>query len=327
MGILVGVSGAHFISLLLQFFRVFLDMLKGSLLGWIVWSVGAICIVLNGCRLSDDPVVNPSEFSLQRGAGTFEFLTPEGANSESITVHYRIPLLGSIADMPVLFVFHGAERNAAAYANDWEELAEVHRAMVFVPEFTEEEYPSSVGYQQGNIAVGTALRPAEEWLFSLIEPLFEDVQERLGVNKVTYDAWGHSAGAQFLHRFVLMGGELRLNQAIAANAGWYTVPEDASSFPYGLNGSPIDEADLALPFGMNLLIHLGSEDTNFMETGWTGAYTQGDNRFDRGQYFYQRALQISQGNGILLNWNIQEAAGIGHDHLSMAAVGAEILYP
>ena len=61
--------------------------------------------------------------------------------------------------------------------------------------------------------------------------------------------------------------------------------------------------------------------------GGTGAYAQGDNRLDRGQYFHDRAIQISQDNGILLNWSLQVAEGIGHQPLEMAAKGAQIFYP
>ena len=286
-----------------------------------------LVLQLSGCRVSDDEADDPAGFDLQRGAGVFEFETPAGATTESISVHYRIPLIGDILEMPVLFVFHGVERNAASYANDWEALAQMHQAMVFVPEFTELDYPGSVGYQQGNLMAGDQLRPEEEWLFGLIEPMFDDIQERLGAPKNQYDAWGHSAGAQFLHRYILFGGANRLNRAIAANAGWYTVPENTSAFPYGLAESPMAEADLAIPFSMNLMIHLGSEDTDYMETGWTGAYAQGDNRLDRGQYFHDRAIQISQDNGILLNWSLQVAEGIGHQPLEMAAKGAQIFYP
>ena len=138
-----------------------------------------LVLQLSGCRVSDDEADDPAGFDLQRGAGVFEFETPAGATTESISVHYRIPLIGDILEMPVLFVFHGAERNAASYANDWEALAQMHQAMVFVPEFTELDYPGSVGYQQGNLMAGDQLRPEEEWLFGLIEPMFDDIQERL----------------------------------------------------------------------------------------------------------------------------------------------------
>ena len=100
----------------------------------------------SGCRVEGGTVENPVGFDLQRGAGAFEFSTPAGATTESIAVHYQIPLVGDINDMPVIFVFHGAERNAASYANDWSELAARHGVMVFVPEFSESDYPSSVGY-------------------------------------------------------------------------------------------------------------------------------------------------------------------------------------
>ena len=59
----------------------------------------------SGCRVEGGAVENPVGFDLQRGAGAFEFSTPAGATTESIAVHYQIPLLGDIDEMPVLFVF------------------------------------------------------------------------------------------------------------------------------------------------------------------------------------------------------------------------------
>ena len=37
--------------------------------------------------------------------------------------------------------------------------------------------------------------------------------------------FGHSAGGQFVHRFVQFKPNSRVNYAISANAGWYTVPD------------------------------------------------------------------------------------------------------
>lgn len=320
------VAGAEQV-LKLGLYQLILSMLKCQVESLIFMFVAVMSMPLTSCRIGDVGVIDPPNFSLDRGAGTFEFSTPTGAQSESVTLHYCIPLTGDIDEMPVLFVFHGAERNAASYANDWRELADAHDVMVFVPEFTENDYPTSIGYQQGNVIAGSQIRPQEEWLFSLIEPMFDEIQARLGVSKVSYDAWGHSAGAQFLHRFVLMGGDVRMDRGIAANAGWYTVPEEASSFPYGLAGSPISESDLMVPFGLDLIIHLGTLDTIFMETGWTGAYAQGDNRYDRGHYFYEQAVQIASANNLVLNWELQEVPGVGHEQVAMASAGAQILYP
>ena len=52
--------------------------------------------------------------------------------------------------------------------------------------------------------------------------------------------FGHSAGAQFVHRFVMFAPGPNLRTAISANAGWYTTLEENVAFPYGLKDAPVD---------------------------------------------------------------------------------------
>ena len=44
--------------------------------------------------------------------------------------------------------------------------------------------------------------------------------------------FGHSAGAQFTHRYMLLSKDKRISNAVVANAGWYTFINNAK-FPYG----------------------------------------------------------------------------------------------
>lgn len=303
---------------------------KISISASICLAMGVVLVAgtLTGCRESQRPADNPYGFQLSRGSGELFWDTPEGATVEELRVLSYIPLTGAIEDMPVLFVFHGADRNAAAYREIWKDLAEIRGCMVFVPEFTEQDFPGSTAYQQGSLmGIDGSIRPEEERLFSLVEPLFDHIVEELGTQKVNYDVWGHSAGAQFVHRFVLFAGELRLRKAVAANAGWYTVPESSSAFPYGLGGSPVGEEGLGIPFSLELSIMLGSEDTAFNETAWSGAYEQGDSRYDRGIYFHSRSLAQALNLGLSCAWQLHEVPGIGHDPQGMAEAAAPLLYP
>ena len=65
-----------------------------------------------------------------------------------------------------------------------------------------------------------------------------------------YYLYGHSAGAQFVHRhlaFIGAGGSpLRVIRAVAANAGFYTAPTFEVPFPFGFGGteSVLSEQDL-----------------------------------------------------------------------------------
>ena len=294
------------------------------------WTISVILTLtaIFGCREPQSPPVTPDSFSLTRGSGEFAWATPDGAAVDELQILYYIPESGDIADLPVLFIFHGADRNAGAYRENWKDIAETRGCMVFIPEFTDADYPGSVSYQQGSlIAANGSVRPEEERLFSLIEPLFDDIVGKLGVQKSRYDMWGHSAGAQFVHRFVLFAGDVRLRKAVAANAGWYTVPEEGVDFPYGLSGSPVSEADLGLPFSLQLIVHLGTEDTGFNDTAWEGAFAQGDNRFDRGHYFFDHATAQAANLGLPCAWQLQEVSGVGHDPQGMADAAAVVLYP
>ena len=50
-----------------------------------------------------------------------------------------------------------------------------------------------------------------------------------------YALYGHSAGGQFVHRYVAFADAPRMESAVAANSGWYTMPDDGA-FPYGWGG-------------------------------------------------------------------------------------------
>ncbi|MCA9663210.1 MAG: hypothetical protein KC486_33060, partial [Myxococcales bacterium] len=54
--------------------------------------------------------------------------------------------------------------------------------------------------------------------------------------------------------------------AVAANSGWYTLPEAGDdpnlAMPYGLQGSPIGEAEVARALGQRLTVLLGEADTD-----------------------------------------------------------------
>lgn len=224
-------------------------------------------------------------------------------SSKTIKVFYHIPN-GDVKNMPILFSFHGVERNANEYRNYWISMANQHKFMIFAPEFSEENFPGGDAYNLANIFVDgdnpseATYNPTNEWTFSVIDPLFEQIKQAVSGTQENYNAWGHSAGAQFLSRFLLYMPNSKVNIAVCSNAGWYTVPESTVNFPYGLNSGKLSNQNLIDAFSKKLIIHLGLNDTNPNDAGLRHNTVvdnqQGLNRLERGRYFYNTSLSTAQ---------------------------------
>jgi len=247
-----------------------------------------------------------------------------------LTVWYHRPAAAP-AEAPVLFVIHGVGRNAEEYLSDWIEYADREKFLLVVPEFSKTEFPGEEAFNSGNLfdAAGR-LRPREQWSYSMIEPLFDAVRQRLGSRRNDYLIYGHSAGAQFVQRFLFFVPQARITGAIAANAGWYMLPELATEFPYGLKGTPVDEVALRAAFARPMVVLLGEADIdpNHSSLRHTPeADAQGLYRFARGQYFFARAKAVADSMRTAFNWTLATAPGIAHSNKGMAPFAARQLFP
>ncbi|TAD76382.1 MAG: alpha/beta hydrolase [Sphingomonadales bacterium] len=233
------------------------------------------------------------------------------------------------ADTPVVVVMHGVNRDADRYRDEWAGLAQTYRFIVIVPEFSARDFPGALGYNTGYFASadGTA-RPRSQWSFAAIEPLFDDVRRRFGTQAERYTLYGHSAGAQFVHRFVLFMPEARIMQAIAANAGWYTMPDRAIGFPYGLGAAPVGPDALAAALGKPLTVLLGTADTDMTDPNLRTtpeANRQGPHRLARGQSFYAEARAAAERIDMPFGWRMEFVPGVGHSNGRMARAAARLI--
>jgi poly(3-hydroxybutyrate) depolymerase len=228
---------------------------------------------------------------------------------------HRPPGLG--ADAPLVFVMHGVGRDADRYIAEWLPFAERHRFIVAVPEYSRGAFPGSDTYNLGGAANGEGgFRPRAQWSFSAIEPMFDAIRARERLDAGGYRLYGHSAGAQFVHRFVLLGAGPRLHRAVAANSGWYALPGDGVDWPYGLQGAP-PGIELEVALAAPLTVLLGDADTDSAHPSLrrtAEADQQGLNRFDRGRRFYADWRQAAQSRGLPFGWTCEIAPGVGHDN-------------
>ena len=260
--------------------------------------------------------------------GVFTF-TPTGVLSDkSINVYYHTPQ-GDLTNFPILFSFHGGSRNADEYRDDWIQMANTNNFMVFAPEFNSDDFPSGDMYnlanifQDGDNPSSDTFNSPDSWTFSIIDQLFDFIKSEIGGNQTTYNAWGHSAGAQFLHRFVFYLPNSKLNIAVCSNAGWYTVPESGVVFPYGLLESQLSNSNLISAFSKKLYVHLGDADTDPNSSSLRHNdivdEQQGLNRLVRGRYFFETSQEKAESLNATFNWEkTPEVSGVGHDHTAMA---------
>lgn len=283
----------------------------------------ALAVLVIAPRLASPQLVSADASASARGR--YVFTNWDGPD---LPVWYQLP--DHVApDTPVVFVMHGVNRDADRYRDEWADLARSYGFVLIVPEFAQQGFPGSRGYNTGNfIADDLTPIPRAQWSFSAIEPLFDDARERFGTRVGRYTIYGHSAGAQFVHRYVMFTPEARIDQAIAANAGWYTMPELATGFPYGLGEAPVDEGGLIAALGKRVTVMLGTADTdtndpNLRKTPEANA--QGPHRFARGQQFFAQGQQTAATLGTRFGWRLVTVPDVGHSNGKMAKAAAQLI--
>ena len=268
------------------------------------------------------------------GTGVFVFNDHQPLADKPIDVYYHVPE-GNAENMPVLFVFHGFGRNAIEYRNAWIDQADERSFILIVPEFSDQYFPGGDAYNLANIFVdgdnpsSSTLNDEEEWTFSVIEPLFDKVQSLTDNNQNGYKVYGHSAGGQFAHRFAIFKPDSRAEHILASAAGWYTVPDDAIDFPYGIAQSPVVNTAPEAYFQKNLSIIIGKEDDDPNAPGLRRNETvdeQGINRLARARHFFNRSNEIAQQNQVDFNWDFTEINNIGHQFELNIPIAADILF-
>jgi hypothetical protein len=275
------------------------------------------------------PATAPSD-PFRSGQGVYPFDGYAPLRDHPVNVWFDVPDDTSArADAQVLIVIPGTNRNAADYRADWDAVARERNLVVLVPEFSEEEFPGSAAYNLAGMIDGAGnMAPSDAWAFGIVEALFDDAVRKLGLRTDHYALFGHSAGAQFVHRFVQFVPHNRARVAVAANAGWYTVPDDDVPFPYGLKDGPIGESDLAPAFASNLHILLGADDIDSDQDSLRRddrADRQGTNRLDRGLHYYAQARDVAENRSLPFRWSLSVLPGLAHSHSDMARAAQPFL--
>ena len=276
---------------------------------------------------------------VENSTGSFIFTPEAPLDRPPVEVFYHIPK-GDITSMPILMSFHGASRDGANHRDYWIEMANLHEFMVFAPEFTSANYPGlgdnyimSNIFDDGDNPSPETFNDKNEWTCSILDPLFEYIKKDISSVQEKYSAWGHSAGAQFLHRMFMYLPNTKMDTAVCSNAGWYTVPENEVNYPYGILNGLLPEIDLITAFSQQLIVHLGEDDT-IPSTSSGGPRDnsvvnnqQGLSRLERGRYFFNTSQNTANDLSTSFNWKIQEVPNVGHNPQLMANDALKYLLP
>ena len=300
-----------------------------------------VSFLLICCASNDEDRTTQSEVNVEttstigRGSGSFTYFPPGPLSNKPVIVFYHIPE-GDLQTMPILFSFHGANRNAADYRDYWQTAANQHLTMVFAPKFSSAFYPGlGDDYLMGSVFVdgdnptANTRNQEAEWTFSVIEPLFDYIKTEISGQQATYNAWGHSGGAQFLHRFLFFKPNNRVSKAVCANAGWYTIPQNEVTFPCGIAQSGITNEQLMAAFEKELIIHLGENDNDpnasNLRRNQTVDDQQGVHRLARGNYFFATCQNKATALNSPFEWEKILVPNTAHEAQAMASEAVQYL--
>jgi hypothetical protein len=280
-------------------------------------------------------------FATRFGALAFEARDGERLGAETYRATGFDPVAG-----PIWFVLHGARRAAERTLAAAAPVAERHGALAIAIRFPRSHYPTGDSYTLGVKRSGSATggrydasewRGVHEYLYSEVEHVFEAVRARLGGRQPGYLLFGHSAGAQFAHRLLTFLPHARVQGAVAANAGWYTLPSRGGGsnpgffMPYGLQGSPLEEADLCPLVTAPLVVLLGDRDTATPDQddqlrGSAQAMAQGATRLARGESYFAAGEARARALGQPFAWRLLIAPGAAHDVDEVAPSAGFLLF-
>ena len=252
----------------------------------------------------------------------------KSAGNPDVRVFITVPASLNSATR-IVMVMAGQQRDADAYLDSWIDWTKRSDYIAIAPDFDEQHWPGSRAYMLGNMFTGEngagKINPESQWSFTVFEGIHQAVRSGFAIADPQYDMFGHSAGAQFVHRFLLFKPNAQVRYALAANAGWYTVPDQNLPFSYGVKHPllPITRRDLVEWTNKKLIILRGTADVNADHNlrVTPEANVQGKNRFERAAYMLEKGRAANPAT----KWQLVDVPGADHDQKKITPIAQELL--
>jgi len=290
---------------------------------------------------------------INKGSGSFQIEGGLGHINDSITIYYHRPK-NMTSNSKILMVIPGAGRNGDSYRDSWVETSEKHSVLILSPSYPEKNY-SYGDYHLGGIVKDLNLNKgvtfkknsnqvlmdedivefnintdASQWIYNDFDRIFKVAKNSIKSKQQKYDMFGHSAGGQILHRFVLMHPNSKADRILASNSSTYTLIDFETTFPFGIKDITLNKKSLKKALKKNLILFLGELDNEYEKGGRMlrskTADKQGTHRLARGNYFYKNSLETANRLNVKFNWKLIVVPDIGHNQKKMAKAAAKYLY-
>lgn len=218
-----------------------------------------------------------------------------------------------IPGAPIVVSVHGIARNAAAHTYRLIDEAERYGLSIIAPLFEKEHY----GQYQQLVDAKTDIRAD----LALLDMLGAAARlSKADAGRVLL--FGFSGGAQFSHRFVLAHPS-RVASAVHVSAGWYTFPDEAKRYPYGLRGGRAQlRLDLAASLKAPQHVIVGERDLErdsaLRQTSRLDA-RQGKTRVERAHRWVEAMSKVSAGGGAVPS--LQFMPSVAHSFVDAVETG------
>lgn len=231
---------------------------------------------------------------------------------------------------PILMVIPGASRDAQRFHASWLDLAKKNHFSVITIGAKKSFFPDEYSYNAGGVITENGdLVNESKWLFSALEPIFNDFKKRYGFLSKKFYLFGHSAGGGFVHRYLLFKKEAPVFKAVAANPAFVTLPDKNTLYPFGLEGIPNSDKNIKSWMNKDMAILLGEDDlgprTKPLSNGQM-ARAQGPNCLERGKLLYSETKIKAKEFGFDFNWELITVPEVGHDNYQLAPFASIYLF-
>ena len=266
---------------------------------------------------------------MDEGSGSFVFHDRAAGAKESIRVFYfRPPGLGP--ELPIVLALHGSTRAGEEFRDWLAGSAQKLGFLLLVPEFDVHAFPNAHAYNYGNVKTAppeSQVSPRSGWNFGIIDRLFDHAVETTGSSAKSFHLFGLSAGGQYVLRYLALNEAPSVERAVAANSGWYMLPDLNIDYPDGMEGIGLDESFLRRYLSRNVTILLGDADTDSSASDLPRnevALAQGPHRLARGLWHFDHCRKVAEQLGASFGWRLEIVPGAVHVDQAMFEIGAHI---